>query len=112
MKYRVIIKVKEVRGHCPIYKPGNCIVLEWFYIKCDESKDVCLHAICAMSTLLSAFMHGVSAKELGIGSRDDVGYLQCPDPGSPYTCGGTVVFELRREVLGSDENNDNSRHET
>jgi len=30
---------------------------------------------------------------------DDVGYVQCPGPGEPYTCGGTVVFELRGERL-------------
>mgnify|MGYP000288814880 CR=1 FL=1 len=99
MGYRVVIEVKEVRGRCPVYKPGDRIVVERFYIKCGESKDVCLHALCAMSTLLSSFMRGYSARSLGIGLRDNVGYLQCPDPGSPYTCGGTVVFELRREPL-------------
>jgi len=26
-----------------------------------------------------------------------VGYVQCLDPGEPYTAGGTVVFEIRRE---------------
>ena len=99
MKYRVAITVKEVRGYCPIYKPGDKIEIEWFYIKSKESTNICLHAICAMSTLLASFMHGVSAKVLGIGSKDDVGYLQCPDPGKPYTCGGTVIFELKREPL-------------
>jgi uncharacterized repeat protein (TIGR04076 family) len=49
-----------------------------------------------MLTLISAFIHGSSAKNLGIGSEDDVGYIQCPDLGPPYTKGGTVIFELRR----------------
>jgi len=51
--------------------------------------------------MLSPFIHGVSAKDLGIGDRDDVGFLQCPDPGKPYTCGGTVVFRLSRKSSGS-----------
>jgi len=51
-----------------------------------------------MLTLLSPFLKGVSAKTLGISSEDDVGYVQCPDPGRPYTCGGTVVFRLVREL--------------
>jgi hypothetical protein len=33
-----------------------------------------------MLTLLSPFLKGVSAKVLGIGEQDDVGYVQCPDP--------------------------------
>jgi len=49
-----------------------------------------------MISLLSPFIHGVSAKLLGIGDKDDEGYLQCPDPGKPYTCGGTVVFRVKR----------------
>jgi len=50
-------------------------------------------------TLVSPFLKGVSARVLGIGREDDVGFIQCPDPGEPYTCGGTVVFELRREKV-------------
>jgi len=50
-------------------------------------------------TLITPFLKGVSARDLGIGSEDNVGYVQCPDPGKPYTCGGTVVFELKRTNL-------------
>jgi hypothetical protein len=50
-----------------------------------------------MSTLLSAFSHGSSAIGLGIGEKENLGYLRCPDPGPPCTKGGTVLFELRRE---------------
>jgi hypothetical protein len=52
-----------------------------------------------MVALLSAFAHGYSAKELGIGSEENTGYLQCPDPGPPYTHGGTVLFEIKRDVI-------------
>jgi uncharacterized repeat protein (TIGR04076 family) len=52
-----------------------------------------------MLTLLTPFLKGVSAKSLGIGEKDDVGYVQCPDPGELYTSGGTVVFELKREKI-------------
>jgi len=99
MKYRVVLEVKEVRGFCPLYKPGDKIILREFYIDSKRSKNICMHLLSATSTLLSAFMHGASAVELGIGDREDVGYLQCPDPGPPYTKGGTVVFELEKEPL-------------
>jgi len=95
--YRIVIEVVEVRGKCAAgYKPGDRIVLNGFYIVSRGSSNVCMHAFSAMMSLLSAFAHGASARELGIGSSDDEGYLQCPDPGRPYTCGGTVVFRLKR----------------
>jgi len=53
-----------------------------------------------MLTLLSPFLKGISAKVLDIGKEDDVEYVQCPDPGEPYTCGETVEFEFRREARG------------
>jgi len=97
--YRVRVCVREVRGNCAMgYKPGDCFVVERFYIS-EVGKGICIHALSSMLTLLSPFLKGVSAKVLGIGERDDVGYVQCPDPGKPYTCGGTVVFELRRERI-------------
>jgi uncharacterized repeat protein (TIGR04076 family) len=97
--YRVRVCVKEVRGSCAMgYRPGDCFVIERFYIS-EVGKGICIHALSSMLTLLSPFLKGVSAKVLGIGEQDDVGYVQCPDPGKPYTCGGTVVFELRRERI-------------
>ena len=99
MVYRVIITVKEIRGHCPIYKVGDKILIEKFYINSKNSQNICIHALSSMLTLLSSFLHGSSAVELGIGSQENIGYLQCPDPGSPYTKGGTVLFELKRELV-------------
>jgi len=80
------------------YKPGECFLFEKFYIR-DVGRGLCLHALASMLTLLSPLLKGVSARILGIGGEEDAGYVQCPDPGKPYTCGGTVVFELRREKV-------------
>jgi len=97
MSYRVAVRVKEVRGRCAMgYEPGDQFTAEKFYIK-DTGRGVCLHALAAMLTLLAPLLKGIPATALGIGREEDVGYVQCPDPGEPYTCGGTVVFELRRE---------------
>lgn len=96
MKYKIIAKVKDIKGYCPIYRVGDSFIIEWFYIRSEASSNVCLHALSSMLTLISAFIHGSSAKSLGIGFGDDVGYIQCPDPGPPYTKGGTVIFELKR----------------
>ena len=98
MTHQITITVKEVHGHCPIYKTGDKIIVEKFYIDSKKSKNICLHAFAAISTLLSALIHGSSAMDLGIGSEENVGYIQCPDPGPPCTKGGTVLFELKREA--------------
>ncbi len=96
--YEVVVEVVEVRGKCAAgYKVGDSFVIKGFYIDPKECEvKICIHALTGMMSLLSPFIHGVSAKLLGIGDKDDEGYIQCPDPGSPYTCGGTVVFRVRR----------------
>jgi uncharacterized repeat protein (TIGR04076 family) len=99
MGYRVVVRMKEVRGRCAMgYQPGGALV-ERFYIK-EAGKGVCLHALAAMLTLPVPLLKGAPATALGIGKEDSVGYAQCPDPGEPYTCGGTVIFELKREKAG------------
>jgi uncharacterized repeat protein (TIGR04076 family) len=86
--YNVRVCVKEVRGSCAMsYKPGDCFVIERFYIS-EAGKGICIHALSSMLTLLSPFLKGVSAKSLGIGDEDDVGYVQCPDSGKLCTYGG------------------------
>jgi len=97
--YRVIIVVKAIKGSCPVYHIGDKIILNGYYIDSKISSNVCMHAFSAMLTLLSAFAHGASAIDLGIGEKEDLGYLECPDPGPPHTKGGTVLFELRREKI-------------
>lgn len=97
--YRVVLTVKEIEGNCPVYQVGDKIVLDGYYIDSRKSSNLCVHAFSAMLTLLSAFAHGSSAVDLGIGEEADTGYLKCPDPGPPHTRGGTVLFELRRELI-------------
>lgn len=96
MKHKLVITVKRIRGKCPVYKIGDKIVIDGFYIDTEESKNVCMHAFSAMLSLASLLAHGFSTKELGLGPRENIGYLQCPDPGPPCTKGGTVLFEIRR----------------
>lgn len=98
--YRVRVTVREVRGYCALgLKPGDEFVIERYYFLTQQNTRVCLHALVGMSSLLLPFLKGVSARELGIGIENDVGFVHCPDPGGPYTTGGTVIFELRREEI-------------
>lgn len=101
--YKILIEVIKIRGNCPIYKVGDKILLNGFYIESKNSSNICMHAFSSMLSLLSAFSHGASAIELGIGKSEDEGYLQCCDPGEPYTKGGTVIFKLKRLEKIDDE---------
>ena len=78
--YEVELRVREVRGRCPLYRGGEVIVLKGFYIDSKRSAPVCIHAFLAMSSLLSAFSHGADATDLGIGKEKDVGCLLYTSP--------------------------------
>ncbi|MGD8506839.1 MAG: TIGR04076 family protein [Candidatus Bathyarchaeota archaeon] len=98
--YRLILTAKEVRGKCPVFKVGEKIVIESPHIIPKETDALCVHALGSMLSMTTALSHGVGFKELGLAQREgDVGYIQCLDPGPPFTLGGTVIFEIRRKRI-------------
>jgi len=98
--YRLIVTVKKVRGKCPVFKVGDKITIEVPKIVPEKTDAMCVHALGSMLSMIVALSHGISFKELGLAVEDgDVGYVQCLDPGPPYTLGGTVLFEIRREAM-------------
>ena len=99
-RYKVKIVVENLDGVCPLYKPGQVVSeLNWWYFDEQKTMNLCSHALISMMTALIPFSRGISAKEMGFGKEDDVAFVQCPDPGEPYTCGGTVIFRLERTPL-------------
>lgn len=99
-KYRLVITVKEVRGNCPVFKLGDKIIIVSPEILIDKSDNVCIHALGSMLSMIIPLSHGISFKQLGLAKEDgDKGYVQCLDPGKPYTDGGTVLFEIKREKI-------------
>ena len=98
--YRLIITVKEIRGKCPVFKVGDRIVIEGPNVVPEKTDALCVHALGSMLSMVIALGRGISFEELGLAKEEgDVGYIQCLDPGPPYTSGGTVVFEVRREAM-------------
>jgi uncharacterized repeat protein (TIGR04076 family) len=93
---RIRVEIVEVRGKCPVYEVGDSFLVEMPKLVVKPETKVCVHAFIAIQTFLQALARGYSAKKLGIGSKDDEGYVQCPDPGPPYTSGGTVIFKLKK----------------
>ncbi|RJS79632.1 TIGR04076 family protein [Candidatus Bathyarchaeota archaeon] len=99
-KYRLLITVKEIRGTCPVFKVGDRITIESPRIIVEKTDNLCIHALGSMLTMIVPLSRGVSFKSLGLTRKDEEkGYVQCLDPGKPYTDGGTVLFEIRREKI-------------
>jgi uncharacterized repeat protein (TIGR04076 family) len=97
-KHRLIITVKEISGKCPVFNVGDRIVVESPKVVVDKTDNLCIHAFGCMLSMLVPLSHGISFRQLGLAKEEgEKGYVQCLDPGKPYTNGGTVLFEIKRE---------------
>ncbi len=86
-------RVIEIRGKCPVFRMGDRIVIEGPAINLEETDAVCTHALASLLPYIVALRKGIKPSELGLG-RGEKAYVQCLDPGPPYTDGGTVIFEI------------------
>ena len=71
-------------------------------IDLENTDALCIHALPSILHYAVALMRGADPVELGLSKRKDVAYLQCPDPGSLHTEGGTVIFRI--EVIKEPKN--------
>jgi uncharacterized repeat protein (TIGR04076 family) len=94
---KLIIRVKEIKGNCPVYKGGEKIVIEGCEINLKETDRICIHALVSLLHYAVALREGADPVKLGLSKEGDKAYIQCLDPGKPYTDGGTVIFEVIRE---------------
>jgi uncharacterized repeat protein (TIGR04076 family) len=99
------IEVLEVRGHCPVHNVGDRIVVDDPRIVVERTDALCTHALSSLLHYVVALERGVDPVELGLSTPEDSenAYIQCVDPGEPYTHGGTVIFRVRRIVKESEE---------
>jgi uncharacterized repeat protein (TIGR04076 family) len=77
---------------------GDRIVFADPEVDLARTDALCVHALSALLHYVLVLERGVSPVELGLSKPGDEehAYIQCVDPGAPYTDGGTVVFRLRR----------------
>ncbi len=92
----LIVKVKEIKGNCPVYQQDDIFILEDGY-KLISKKPLCMHSLSSIIPFYNALrvagpdVFGIAGKK-----NPNAGYIQCPDACS-YTYGGTAVFEILRE---------------
>lgn len=89
------ICVKEIKGHCPVYKINDSFVLEEGY-RLVARIPLCMHALSSLMPFYSA-LRLTSPSDLGLAGTEDSSkaYVQCPDV-HDRTGGGTVLFEIER----------------
>ena len=92
------IRVREIRGSCPVYKVGDKIVIDAPEILLSRTDALCTHALSTLLHYTTILEHDWCPVKLGLttSQNPEHAYMQCVDPGKPYTDGGTVVFECRR----------------
>ena len=89
----LVIEVVEVRGKCPVYKVGDRIVIEGPEIVLEKTDAICIHALAPLLHYAVALREGIDTRKLGLSKDEKYAYIQCVDPGVPYTDGGTVIFK-------------------
>jgi len=92
------IEVYEIKGHCPVHKVGDKILIDGPNLLLERTDAVCIHALSSLLHYVVALEHGVDPVDLGLTKPEDRehAYIQCVDPWKPYTDGGTVIFRCRR----------------
>ena len=78
---KLVIKVKEIKGHCPVYKIGDRIVLEEGYrLNLEETDNMCLHSVSSIMPYYVALYKGVDPRTLGLSRDSKKARVQCLDP--------------------------------
>lgn len=91
----LVVRVKEIKGHCPVYKVGDTFALESGY-RLVTQIPLCMHSLASLLPHYNALQVS-RPEEWGLAGRDDrtKAYVQCLDP-MAYTDGGTVILEISR----------------
>jgi uncharacterized repeat protein (TIGR04076 family) len=92
----LVIRVKEIKGHCPVYEVNDSFKLIEGY-KLVSEKPLCMHSLAALLPYYNALTISPPQK-WGLAGKDNKNkaYVQCLDA-QTYTDGGTVIFEINRE---------------
>jgi len=90
------VNICRITGKCPVYKVGDKMTIEGAKILLDKTDAICIHALSTILHYVVALDEGVNPIKLGLSKDREHAYMQCVDPGKPYTEGGTVIFECHR----------------
>ena len=90
--HRLLVKVVDIQGHCPVYKVGDGFHIVDGY-KLVAEIPLCMHALQSLAPYYIALSRGVDPADLGLAGPDGAAYVQCLDP-QEVTRGETVLFRI------------------
>lgn len=92
------IVVHKIKGKCSVYKVSDRITIKVPKIVLERIDALCTHALSTLLRYALILERSLCPIELGLTTpyNPEHTYLQCVDPGEPYTEGGTVIFECKR----------------
>lgn len=95
MRKDLQIKVKSIKGTCPIYRPNTVFFIRQGYILDAAGQNICMHALSSLTPFYNTLsLENIIPSHLGLG-KSNKAYIQCPDPCN-LTGGGTVLFEIEK----------------
>ncbi|MGD2272994.1 MAG: TIGR04076 family protein [Desulfobacterales bacterium] len=91
----LIVKVKEIKGTCPVYQIGDTFELKDGYRLVSEI-PLCMHSLAALLPHYNALRIS-QPDQWGLAGKGDKtkAYVQCLDAYA-YTDGGTAIFEIQQ----------------
>ena len=91
----LLVRVAEIKGHCPVYEVGQSFKLEDGYRLIAET-PICMHSLESLLPHYNA-LRVSEPKNWGLAGKTDAtkAYVQCLDPVS-YTGGGTAILEISK----------------
>jgi uncharacterized repeat protein (TIGR04076 family) len=92
------IELHEIKEHCPVYNKGDKIVIYDPEIDLEKTDALCTHAFLTLLHYGLILEYDWCPEKLGLttGADSENAYMQCVDPGKPYTDGGTVIFKCKQ----------------
>ena len=81
-----------------MHEIGDIIVIDDPEVVVNKTDALCTHALSTLLHYTTILEHDWCPVKLGLTTPEDPdhAYMQCVDPGKPYTDGGTVIFKCRR----------------
>lgn len=92
----ISITAEEIKGKCPVYNVGDKIFFSGPEIVKEKTDAICIHALPPLLHFVMALREGADPLKTGLAKEGKAAYVQRPDPGEPYTNGGTVIFKIER----------------
>jgi len=93
---RVIIRVKEIKGKCAVFKSGEKIVVDRAEINLEKTDNICIHALSSLLHHNQALREGVDPTKMGLAKEGKKSVCAVCRPRGALYEGGTV-FEIITE---------------